>query len=73
MKANKFAYRLSDPYEPIEEEQDRHFPAIEQLSYDKYLVAVNKLFPASQNEYSLTFADGANCGTEGSENNWTCH
>ncbi len=39
--------------------QDRHFPAIEKLSYDNYLVAVNEILKV---EYQFTLADGANCG-----------
>ena len=35
---NEFSYRYSDPTRPIEEEQDRHFPAIGKLKYDNYLV-----------------------------------
>ncbi len=40
---NELIFRYSDPYAPIDEQQDRHFPAIEKLSYDNYLVAINKL------------------------------
>ncbi len=40
---NELCYRYSDPTRPIEEEQDRHFPAIKKLSYHNYLVAVNEL------------------------------
>ncbi len=37
----ELCYRYSDPYLPLENrKQDRHFPAIEKLSYDNYLVAV---------------------------------
>ncbi len=35
-----FRFRYSDPCAPIEWEQDRHFPAIEKLDYNNYLVAV---------------------------------
>ena len=38
-----FKYRLSDPDLPIISQQDRHFPAIEKLDYDNYLVALNEL------------------------------
>ena len=62
--------RLSDPYEPIKgRQQDRHLPAIDKLSYDNYLVAVNEL--PDEVEYQFTLADGANCGLKGSGNNWT--
>jgi hypothetical protein len=41
LQANKLTYRLSDLTVPLENRrQDRHFPAIEKLSYDNYLVAV---------------------------------
>ncbi len=42
LQAKKFTYRLADPpYLPLKGEQNRHFPAIDKLSYDNYLVAVN--------------------------------
>ena len=40
---NQLYYRLSNPYKPIKEKQDRHFPAIDKLDYNNYLVAVNEL------------------------------
>jgi hypothetical protein len=40
VQAKKFAYRLSYPYCPLKEKQDRHFPAIDKLNYNNYLVAV---------------------------------
>ncbi len=44
MKAKKFTYRLADPYVPLEyRKQNRHFPSIEKLSYDNYLVSINKI------------------------------
>ncbi len=39
---NELIWRYSDPYEPIQGQQDRHFPAIDKLSYNNYLVAVNE-------------------------------
>ncbi len=39
---NEFIFRYSDPCAPIRKKQDRHFPAIDKLDYDNYLVAVNK-------------------------------
>ena len=49
---NEFIWRYSDPYLPLENrKQDRHFPAIEKLSYDNYLVAVNEL----PNQYQYQF------------------
>ncbi len=38
---NELCYRYSDPTGPIKNRQERHFPAIEKLSYDNYLVAIN--------------------------------
>ncbi len=35
--------RYSELYVSINKKQDRHFPSIEKLSYDNYLVAVNEL------------------------------
>ena len=47
---NEFSFRYSEPYAPIRIiGQDRHFPAIEKLDYDNYLVAVNEI--ADENEY----------------------
>ncbi len=41
---NELSFRYSDPYMPIEDrKQDRHFPAIETLSYNNYLVAAIEL------------------------------
>ena len=37
------SWRYSDPYEPIKEKQNRHFPAVDKLHYDNYLVAVKQL------------------------------
>ncbi len=39
---NELLWRYSDPYAPIEEEQNRHFPSLEKLSYNNYLVAINE-------------------------------
>ena len=69
-QASYLITRLSDPYIPIEgREQDIHFPAIDKLDYNNYLVTVNKLPNIVQ--YQFTLADGANCGSKGSGDNWT--
>ncbi len=31
---NEFSFRYSDPYMPLEGQQDRHFPSIEKLDYN---------------------------------------
>ncbi len=68
VQANKFEYRYSDPCGgKIMDKQDKHFPAIEKLSYDNYLVAINE----DGCEYQFTLLDGANCGSGRSGNNWT--
>ena len=36
-------WRYSDPSLPIEGHKNRHFPAIEKLDYNNYLVNVNEL------------------------------
>ena len=36
-------WRYSDPYAQIMHKQDRHFPAIDNLHYENYLIAVNKI------------------------------
>ncbi len=64
---NELLWRYSDPYLPIRDEQNTHFPAVEKLSYDNYLVAVN----GYGFDYQFTLANGANCGSKGSGNNWT--
>jgi hypothetical protein len=33
----------SAPYMPIKEKQDKHFPAIDQLDYNNWLVAINEI------------------------------
>ena len=38
-----FRFRYSEPCAPIEGQQDRHFPTIDKLNYDNYLVAINEL------------------------------
>jgi hypothetical protein len=43
MQDVKLEYRLSDPTGPIAGKQDRHFPAIEKLDYENYLVALNSV------------------------------
>ena len=35
-------WRYSDPYMPLQGTQDRHFPAIENLDYDNYIVALDQ-------------------------------
>ncbi len=65
---NEFHFRYSDPCVPIEKQQDRHFPAIDKLDYNNYLVAVNEI---PRFRYHFTLQDGASCGSEGSGNNWT--
>ena len=38
-----FTWRYSDPYMPIQgHQQDKHFPAIDNLDYNNYLVAINE-------------------------------
>ena len=39
----KFTIKESDPYLPIKEKQDKHFPAIDQLDYNNWLVAINEI------------------------------
>ncbi len=56
---NELNWRYSNPYVPLEEEQDRHFPSINKLSYDNYLVSINE----NVDEFQFTLLDGANCGT----------
>jgi hypothetical protein len=70
MQANKFEYRYSDPCGGIiKHKQNRHFPAIDKLSYDNYLVSINEVEDGW--EFQFTLLDGANCGSGGSDNNWT--
>jgi hypothetical protein len=38
-----FCWRFSDPYEPIKGKQDIHFPTIDKLDYNNYLVAINEI------------------------------
>ncbi len=41
---NKFSFRYSEPCGGfIKNRQDRHFPAVEKLSLNNYLVAVNEM------------------------------
>ena len=36
-------WRYAEPYMPILGQQSRHFPAIDKLDYENYLVAINKI------------------------------
>ncbi len=66
----RLLWRYSDPYMSINGRQlDRHFPDINKLCYDNYLVAVNEI-PAST-KYLFILKNGAICGTKGSFN-WRC-
>ncbi len=39
---NEFSFRYSEPCGGrIESKQDRHFPAVEKLNYDNYIVSIN--------------------------------
>ena len=41
---NELSWRYSDPYEPIDDrKQDKHFPTIDKLDYENYLVAINEI------------------------------
>ena len=43
-QGTRFMFRDSDPYGgQIMGKQDRHFPAVDKLHYDNYLVAVKEL------------------------------
>ncbi len=65
---NEFVIRYSDPYMPLKGKQDRHFPSIEKLDYNNYLVALNEI---SNFEYQFIFRDGTCCATKGTSNNWS--
>jgi len=39
----KFTIKESDPYLPIKEKQDKHFPSIDKLDYNNWLVAFNEI------------------------------
>ena len=41
---NTLSWKYSDPYMPLQDQQDRHFPAIDKLDYENYLVAINEGF-----------------------------
>jgi hypothetical protein len=64
LQAKKFTYRYSGTIQ-----QYRHFPAIEKLSYDNYLVAIN--YSPNSSEYQFKLLDGANCGSGGLNRYWT--
>ena len=66
---NTLSWKYSDPFMPLKGKQDRHFPAIDKLDYENYLVVINEI-PGF--EYQFTLSNGANCGTKGSEDNWEC-
>ena len=39
----RFTIKESEPYLPIKGKQNRHFPAIDKLDYNNWLVAVNEI------------------------------
>ncbi len=65
---NELSFRYSKPIGSLERQQDRHFPVIEKLSYDNYLVAINEY---GDDQFQFTLLDGANCGSGRSGNTWT--
>ena len=61
---NEFKYRYSNLPRPIKSDKhmrDRHFPAVEKLSYHNYLKLISD---NSYNEFRFTLLDGANCGSK---------
>ena len=40
---NELRWRYSEPFLPIQCQQDRHFPAIDKLDYNNHLVAINEI------------------------------
>ncbi len=42
MFPNEFTFRYSEPFAPIYEEQDKHFPSSKKFDYNNYLVALNE-------------------------------
>ncbi len=36
-------WKYSELYAPINDQQDRHFPKIDKLDYENYLVAINEI------------------------------
>ena len=54
---------------PIQARQDIHFPAIDKLDYNNYIVALNEA-PETV-EFQFTLNNGANCGTKGSHEDWS--
>ena len=36
-------WRYAEPYVPIKWQQNRHFPAVDKLDYNNYLVAINEI------------------------------
>ena len=44
IQAKKMTHRLSAPTGPLDgRQQDRHFPAIDKLDYNNYIVALNEI------------------------------
>ncbi len=66
------SWRYCDPCgRQMNDKQDRHFPAVDKLHFNNYLVAVKQI--GTDCQFQFTLKDGANCGTKGDADNWTCH
>ena len=63
-------YRLSAPFGgQIKDIQDRHFPATNQLNYNNYLVAINKI--NGNQRYQFILSNSGSCKTQDEDfNNW---
>ncbi len=60
---NELSFRYSKPYAPISEAQDRHFPAIQKLSYDNYIMGIEDS-KDDYCEYRMILKDKSTCNTQ---------
>jgi hypothetical protein len=59
---NELRWRYSSPYVPISEAQDRHFPAIDKLDYNNYMVGIEDS-KDDYSEYRMILKDKSTCNT----------
>lgn len=57
LEAVKPKWRVLEPYQPCDREQDKVYPAVEDLNYKNYLVAV--LDARTDVQYNFKFSDGS--------------
>ena len=67
---NELTWRYSETCTHFQGQQsgeERHFPAVNKLDYENYLVEINDSYPGY---FQFNLRDGTNCGSNGSGKTW---